>query len=186
MGGLRESYALVVVWITYMGISSAFLLANHLALPGSESIFGLSQGPPMCVCTSLSQVGFYWRGLWVGWHHLWWGEAPSLLISKQHFCTCGVRKVSLPSRMRNMWSPLGMAQLLFLFILEYLSTGDKLQLLNLGYIFLVPQNHTVNDLVSEKPKLKLRQVWFLGTHTHKKFSSCTFQSSRVVLFFFFF
>ena len=25
-------------------------------------------------------------------------------------------------------------------------------------LFLVPQNHTVNELVSEKPKLKLRQV----------------------------
>ena len=36
----------------------AFLLANHLVLPGSESIFGLSQGPPMCVRTSLSQDGF--------------------------------------------------------------------------------------------------------------------------------
>lgn len=53
-------------------------------------------------------------------------------------------------------------------------------------LFLVPQNHTVNELVSEKPKLKLRQVWFLGTHTHKKFSSCTFRSSVVALFFFFF
>ena len=113
-----------------------------------------------------------------------------LLTSEQPFSGCVFRKASLTWRMRNTWSLyLGSAQLLLspaiAFILEYVSIGDKLQLLNLGYIFLVPQNHTVNDLVSEKPKLKLRQVWFLGTHTHKKFSSCTFQSSVVVLFFFF-
>ena len=64
--------------------------------------------------------------------------------------------------MRNTWSLyLGSAQLLSpatAFILEYVSIGGKLQLLNLGPIFLVPQNHTVNELVSEKPKLKLRQV----------------------------
>ena len=42
----------------YGGISSRFPLVNHLSLPGSESIFGLSQGPPMCACTSLSQDGF--------------------------------------------------------------------------------------------------------------------------------
>ena len=30
------------------GISSGFPLANHLALPGSESVFGLFQGPPVC------------------------------------------------------------------------------------------------------------------------------------------
>ena len=112
-----------------------------------------------------------------------------LLTSEQPFSGCVFRKASLTWRMRNTWSLyLGSAQLLLspaiAFILEYVSIGDKLQLLNLGYIFLVPQNHTVNDLVSEKPKLKLRQAWFLGTHTHKKFSSCTFQSSVVVLFFF--
>ena len=30
------------------GISSGFPLANHLALPGSGSVFGLFQGPPVC------------------------------------------------------------------------------------------------------------------------------------------
>ena len=29
------------------GISSAFPLANHFDLPGSQSIFGVSQDPPM-------------------------------------------------------------------------------------------------------------------------------------------
>lgn len=31
-----------------------------------------------CVHASLSQDGSQWRGLWVGWHHLLWGGAPSL------------------------------------------------------------------------------------------------------------
>ena len=39
-------------------ISSRSLLASHLALAGSESVFGISQGPPMCVHASLSQDGF--------------------------------------------------------------------------------------------------------------------------------
>ena len=59
MGGLRER--LVPLWwfeSLIWGISSRFPMANHLALPGSESIFGLSQGPPMCMCVSLSQDGF--------------------------------------------------------------------------------------------------------------------------------
>ena len=34
------------------GIASRFLLANHLALPGSESMFSVSQGPSVCAHTS--------------------------------------------------------------------------------------------------------------------------------------
>ena len=49
----------------YGGISSAFPLMNHLALPGSESVFGISQDPPMSACTSLSKDAFQQRGLWV-------------------------------------------------------------------------------------------------------------------------
>ena len=37
------------------GIFSRFSLASCLALLGSESVFGLSQGPPMCVCVHISQ-----------------------------------------------------------------------------------------------------------------------------------
>ena len=44
----------LLIW----GIASGFPLANHLALPGSESVFGLSQGPPMCAWASFSQDGF--------------------------------------------------------------------------------------------------------------------------------
>ena len=47
------------------GISSGFPLANHFDLPGSQSIFDLSQNPPMGVCQSLGQDGFQGRGLWL-------------------------------------------------------------------------------------------------------------------------
>lgn len=36
-------------WITYMGRVFQFPLANHLDLPGSQSVFGVPQDPP-CVC----------------------------------------------------------------------------------------------------------------------------------------
>ena len=73
-----------------------------LCLVLSPSVFGLSQGPPMCVRASLSQDGLQHRGLWVGWHHLLWGGAPSLLTPEEPSCV--VRKVFLTPRMRNMWS----------------------------------------------------------------------------------
>ena len=40
-------------------ISSGFPLPSHLALSGSESLFGMSQDPPMCTCASLNQYGFH-------------------------------------------------------------------------------------------------------------------------------
>jgi hypothetical protein len=40
------------------GMSSWFPLAHHFASPGPESAFGVSQGPPLCVCPSLNQDGF--------------------------------------------------------------------------------------------------------------------------------
>ena len=42
---------------------SRILLANHLALSGSESIFGLTRALP-CVYTSVSQDGVQLKGLW--------------------------------------------------------------------------------------------------------------------------
>ena len=42
----------------FWGISSGFPLANHVALYGSEFIFGISQGPHLYAHTSLSQDGF--------------------------------------------------------------------------------------------------------------------------------
>ena len=53
MGGLRERVA--PSWqfksLTW-GISSVFPLTNHFDLPGSESIFGVSQDFPMCARVS--------------------------------------------------------------------------------------------------------------------------------------
>ena len=60
-GRLRERESLnswqfeLLLW----GISSGFLLAGHFDLPGSQFISGISQDPPMCAHTSLSQDGFY-------------------------------------------------------------------------------------------------------------------------------
>ena len=47
------------------GISSGFPLVNHFDLPGSLSIFSISQNPPMCAHASFSQGGSYQKGLWV-------------------------------------------------------------------------------------------------------------------------
>ena len=53
------------VGLLLWGISSSFPLANYFDLPGSQSIFCLSQDPPLCGHAFLSQDGFYQRGLWV-------------------------------------------------------------------------------------------------------------------------
>ena len=45
-------------------ISSNVPLANHSDLPGSQSIFGISQDPPMYASVSLSQDGSYRKGIW--------------------------------------------------------------------------------------------------------------------------
>ena len=91
-GGLRERVAPLwqfesLIW----GTSSGFPLANHFDLPGSTSIFGISQDRPMCARISLSQDGFYLRGLWVDLTSL--GITP-LLTSREPFCACVVGKVS--------------------------------------------------------------------------------------------
>ena len=76
------------------------------------------------------------------------------LTSKEHFCTCIGRKVSLTLRMRkyglfNFY--LGRDQLLLspaiVFFLEYLSREDKLQLGSLATICLLPQFHVLIYLV---------------------------------------
>ena len=45
----------LLVW----GISPRFPLANYFYLPGSQSIFGIPQAPPMCAHARLSEDGFY-------------------------------------------------------------------------------------------------------------------------------
>ena len=82
------------------GICSGFPLTNHFDLPCSKSVFGISQDLPMCAHTSLSQDGFYLRGIWIDnitWHH-----SPSDLQGA-FLCMCS-RGDLLTLRMRNMWS----------------------------------------------------------------------------------
>ena len=53
-----------------------FPLASHFDLPGSESVFGLPQGPLIGVHASLSQDGFQRRGYG-------WTDTTPLLTSKE-------------------------------------------------------------------------------------------------------
>ena len=53
MGGLRKSHRLGNLNHLYGAFLLGFLLADHFNLPGSESIFGISQDPP--VCAGISQ-----------------------------------------------------------------------------------------------------------------------------------
>ena len=46
-------------------VSFGFPLARHSDLPGSQSIFGVSQDPSLCAHASLSQDGFYRKGVQV-------------------------------------------------------------------------------------------------------------------------
>ena len=76
---------------------------------------------------------------------------PPFLAPEEPFCSCVVGKVSLTSRMEicglfifYLGGPQVLPALIFMapaivFILEYLSTGDSLQLLSLGPVYLLPQ-----------------------------------------------
>lgn len=48
MGGLRKSHCLGNLNHLYGAFLLRFPLADHFNLPGSESIFGISQDPPVC------------------------------------------------------------------------------------------------------------------------------------------
>ena len=148
MGRLRGK--VVTSWwfeSLFGGISSRFLLADHFHLLASESVFGMSQGPPTCACSSLSQDGLQRRGLWVTdiTHYEVTTPLP-LLTSKEPFCACIVGEVFLTSRTRNRWpfiSYLDRAQpppsscfYGVSTIMEFLSTGEKL--FSLGPIYLLP------------------------------------------------
>ena len=153
----------MVVWISYMGHFLQVSFGQHLALPGSESIFGVSQDPPICECTYISRDGFQWRSLCIDWHHLLWGGASSLLTFREPFHSRVIWEISLTSGMTYMWSfifYLGRAQLLFppaiVFFLEYLSRENKLQLGSMGPICLLPQFHVLIYLV-----FGMRETWVL-------------------------
>lgn len=99
-GRLRESPRVVLLWqfkSLLWGISSGFPLASHFDLPGSESMFGISQAPPMCARASLSQDGFYYEGPWVDY------RLASFTFDLQgaFLPTCDQRGL-LTLRMRNM------------------------------------------------------------------------------------
>ena len=106
-GGLRERVApswqfKSLIW----GISSMFPLTNHFDLSDSESIFGVSQAFPMCAHASLSQDGFYQRGLCVGL--VTWHDSPfDLQGAFLHVCS---REGLLTSRMRSLIFYLGRAE----------------------------------------------------------------------------
>ena len=92
-GGLRE----VVVpswWLESLlwGITSGFPLADHFHLPGSESIFGITQNPPVCTNMSLSQDGFYQRSQWVGRLSISSLLTYKKLSSQEGFLDCGKEK----------------------------------------------------------------------------------------------
>ena len=59
----RDRIALRAFELLLWGISSNFPLANHFDLPDSESVFGISQDPPKCAHTSLSQDGVYLKSI---------------------------------------------------------------------------------------------------------------------------
>ena len=95
--------------------SSGFSLTNHFNLLGSGSIFGISQDPLMCKYASLSQDGFYWKGLKVE-HHL-----ALLLFELQgtflYMCSQGGHWTSRMKNMSSLIFFLGGAQSLLSFIL---------------------------------------------------------------------
>ena len=108
-------------------------MASHFDLPGSESVFGISQGPPMCAHASLSQDRFHQKGLWVA------SIAP-LLTSKELSSWEGFLDFENEKYVASyLLSGQGLASSLDCpAVLEFLSTGNELQLLNLGPIYLLP------------------------------------------------
>ena len=122
-----ESRWIVLSWqfeLLLWGISSGFPLTNHFGLPGSPSLFAVSQDPPRCAHTSLSQNGFYRKGIWVG--NIPWANSP--LASKESFlCMCGQGGL-LTLRIRNKWSGQGPVSSLNcspILILEFHPTGNE-------------------------------------------------------------
>ena len=121
-GSERESHP-VVLWMSFMVHFFWASFDQSFDLPGSESVLGISQYPPLCVHASLRQDGFQQRGLW---HHLLWSGALSV-FDFQGFCVCAVEKGFLSLIMRNMWSFIwsGPSLLCHTALMESLSTGSN-------------------------------------------------------------
>ena len=65
-----------------LGFSSTFPLASHLALPASESVFGISQGSPLCACLWILLKRPMGITSCEVMSHLFWSPGDLL-------CTCG-------------------------------------------------------------------------------------------------
>lgn len=76
-----ESHALLVVWIMFWGISSEFPLTSHLALLDCRPVFGLSPGPPRCVCKRP-----------IGSSIMYYEVMPLLFWLQETFCAYVVRR----------------------------------------------------------------------------------------------
>ena len=92
-GILRERVRVAPSWqfeLLLWDISFHFSLANHYNLPGSQSIFGISQDPSTCAHGSLSQDGPFQRGVLL--------EHPLTLLplwpARSLFCACVIGEVS--------------------------------------------------------------------------------------------
>ena len=121
MGWLRETVSLLrwfksLTWST----SSLFPLANHLALPGSESLcykFRVLS----CLRKSLSQDEFRHRGLWEGWHHLLCSGMPSFWLLRSLSAHVQLESSLLPQE----WEICNLFISLFLFLLNFSFCANK-------------------------------------------------------------
>ena len=125
----------MAVCLTLWGISSRFPLTRHGALPGSESDWFISGSSQMCAALIAKMDS----------HEEAYGQGDSthyevvpcpFFTSKEPSCSCAVREVFMTLRIRTMWSfnsywDRGSA-LLPPALLEYLSMGEKPQLLSWG------------------------------------------------------
>ena len=77
------------------GGSPSGLLDNRLAFSGLECKFGLTQGLPLCACTSFSQGGFCSQSFWE-FDRMCYSLVPlPSLTPEEPFCSCVVLEVSL-------------------------------------------------------------------------------------------
>ena len=123
-------------------------LTNHFDLPGSQSIFGISQDPPMCEDTSLSQDDFFQKGIWVEYPltslPLWPpGSLSAGMWSRRSHDS--LNEKWMRSWMRNVWSGQGPASSLIcaaIFVLELQSIGNESLVALLWWvpIFLLPRD----------------------------------------------
>ena len=146
------------------GISSGFPLANHLALPGSASIFAISLDPLMCA--GISQPRWIPEKRPVCRLVLFTygsdgSDTPSHLTSKQTFQE-GLLDLESEKSVVSIFH-LGRAQLFSRScILEHLSTGNKFQLFSLGpFSSCLKITFGISDNQFIYSQLYLSQIWRL-------------------------